>query len=70
MDAQQLLSFLGSLGVNTSGITPDNLASCLSETIVIKKFDGDDTTGTPIETITIRDGKVVENQMENQNGTN
>jgi hypothetical protein len=39
--------------LNLDGIHPDELASKLTETIVIKKFDGDDQTGDPIETIVI-----------------
>ena len=58
MDAKQIIGWLQGMGVNTSGLTPDNLSSRLSERIVLKKFDGDDTSGEPVETIVIENGEM------------
>ncbi len=58
MDAQQLYDLLKSLGVDLTGIQKEDLDSRISETIVLKKFEGDQPE--PIETIVIKDGVVVE----------
>lgn len=58
MNAQQIIDWLKGMGVNISGLTPDNLSTRLSERIVLKKFDGDDTGGTPVETIIIENGEI------------
>lgn len=59
----ELLKFLESAGMNTSGLTPDSLSSKLSEKITLKKFDGDgpiNRTDDPIETFVIQDGTIIE----------
>jgi len=63
MDSHQLLELLQGLGMDMSGITPDSLASHLNERIVLKKFDGDQTDGTPAETIVIENGQLIEHSI-------
>ena len=58
MDAKALLEMLGQLGMDTTGLNPDNLSARISEQIVVKKFEGDSTDGEPVETIVIKDGVI------------
>lgn len=69
MDAEKLLKLLESMGLDVSELKAEDLASRLSERIVLKKFDGDQTTGTPVETLVIEDGNVVEHTRR-ADGTN
>jgi hypothetical protein len=64
MNAQELLDLLKHLGLDVSGMHPDDLGSKISETVVLKKFEGDDQTGKPLETIVIQDGVVLEKTQE------
>jgi hypothetical protein len=58
MNTRAILEVLGQLGMDTAGLTPDNLLTRISEQIVLKKFEGDSTDGESVETIVIKDGEI------------
>lgn len=60
-DLRKKLEFLGFSASVLDEVWPkdDSMTPRLQEQIVLKKFNGDDCTGEPIETIVIENGQIV-----------